>query len=48
MQDRYAASGEVIIREGDPGDVFVLLEEGIYIFIHIYSLLLLILFTLYI
>ena len=28
MQDRYATAGEVIIREGDPGDVFVLLEEG--------------------
>jgi CRP-like cAMP-binding protein len=28
MQDRYASPGEVIIKEGDPGDVFVLLEEG--------------------
>lgn len=28
MQDRYASAGEVIIREGDSGDVFYLLEEG--------------------
>lgn len=28
MQSRYASNGDVIIQEGEPGDVFYVLEEG--------------------
>lgn len=28
MQDQYVSEGDVIIREGDPGDLFYILEEG--------------------
>lgn len=28
MQDSYASTGDIIIKEGDAGDMFYLLEEG--------------------
>jgi CRP-like cAMP-binding protein len=28
MQSRYATAGEIIIRQGDSGDMFYVLEEG--------------------
>ena len=39
MQDYHAREGDVIIKEGDPGDCFYILEEGILLLLSYYIIL---------